>query len=101
MLFFQNTQKFRKNIQFNINQLLRFILKTDIKFHLVQESDTFAVWDSVDGIVALGWEDVDDYDVYPESRLWFGFGLDIDEVNERLYERDLVLEYNKDKQVKK
>jgi hypothetical protein len=77
------------------------ILKSDIKFHLVQESDTFAVWDSVDGIVALGWEDVDDYDVYPESRLWFGFGLDIDEVNERLYERDLVLEYNKDKQVKK
>jgi hypothetical protein len=25
----------------------------------------------------------------------------MDEVNERLYERDLVLEYNKDKQVKK
>jgi hypothetical protein len=77
------------------------ILKTDIKFNLVQESDTFAVWDAVDGIVALGWEDVDDYEVYPESRLWFNFGLSMDEVNERLYERDLVLEYNKDKQVKK
>lgn len=77
------------------------VLKTDIKFNLVQESDTFALWDAVDGIVALGWEDVDDYDVYPESRLWFKFGSDINEVNDKLYERDLVLEYNKEKQIKK
>lgn len=73
------------------------VLKTDIVFNLVQDSDTFAVWDAVDGIVALGWEDIDDYDVYPESRLWFNFGLDISEVNDRLYERDLVLNYNNDK----
>jgi hypothetical protein len=26
--------------------------------------------------------------------------LDMDEVNDKLYERDLVLEYNKDKKVK-
>jgi hypothetical protein len=75
-------------------------LNTDIKFNLVQDSDTFAVWDAVDGIVALGWEDIDSYEEYPESRLWFSFGLEIDAVNDRLYERDLILEYKKDKKIK-
>jgi hypothetical protein len=48
----------------------------------------------------LAWEDIDGYEEYPESRLWFSFGLDIAEVNDKLYERDLVLEYNKEKKVK-
>ena len=76
------------------------VLNTDIQFNLVQDSDTFAVWDAVDGIVALGWEDIDGYEQYPESRLWFSFGLDISEVNDKLYERDLVLDYNNDKKLK-
>jgi hypothetical protein len=75
-------------------------LSTDIQLNLVQDSDTFAVWDAVDRIVALGWEDIDGYEQYPESRLWFSFGLDISEVNDKLYERDLILEYNKDKKAK-
>jgi hypothetical protein len=74
---------------------------TDIKFNLVQDSDTFAVWDAVDGIVALAWEDIDGYDEYPESRLWFSFGMDKDNVNDTLYERDLHIEYNKEKISKK
>ena len=53
-------------------------LNTDIQFNLVQDSDTFAVWDAVDGIVALGWEDIDSYEEYPEARLWFSFGLVLD-----------------------
>lgn len=76
-------------------------LTTNIKFNLVQDSDTFAVWDAVDGIVALGWEDIDGYGEYPDARLWFSFGLGIDVVNDKLYERDLVLEYNKDKKLNK
>lgn len=75
-------------------------LITNIQFNLVQDSDTFAVWDAVDGVVALGWEDIDGYEQYPETRLWFSFGLSQDEVNDRLYERDLILDYNKDKKVK-
>jgi len=74
---------------------------TDIKFNLVQDSDTFAVWDAIDGIVALAWEDIDAYDEYPESRLWFSFGMDKNDVNDKLYERDLHIEYNKDKILKK
>ena len=75
-------------------------LTTNIQLNLVQDSDTFAVWDAVDKIVALAWEDIDGYEHYPETRLWFSFGLGIAEVNDKLYERDLVLEYNKDKKLK-
>lgn len=74
---------------------------TDIKFNLVQDSDTFAVWDAVDGIVALGWEDIDAYDEYPESRLWFSFGMDKNDVGDKLYERDIHIDYEKDKITKK
>ncbi len=76
-------------------------LQTDVLFNLVQESDTFAVWDAVDGVVALAWENIDGYDEYPEVRLHFSFGMDEEDVNDKLYERDLVLEYNKDKKTQK
>lgn len=76
-------------------------ITTDIKFNLIQDSDTFAVWDAVDGIVALGWEDIDAYDEYPESRLWFSFGMDKKDVSDKLYERDIHIEYEKDKIIKK
>jgi hypothetical protein len=70
-------------------------LTTNVKLSLVQESDTFSVWDAVDGIIALGWENIDEYDEYPEVRLWFKFGEEIKTVNDKLYEKDIVLEYNK------
>jgi hypothetical protein len=70
-------------------------LTTDILFDLVQESDTFAVWDAVDGIISLGWEDISVYDEYPSVRLHFPFGLSKDDVDSTLYQRDLVLEYKK------
>jgi hypothetical protein len=62
---------------------------------LVQQSDTFSVWDAVDGVIALGWENIDEYDEYPEIRLWFKFGEEIKTVNDKLYEKDIVLEYSK------
>lgn len=69
-------------------------LKSEFKLTLVQNSDTFAVWDAVDGIIALGWEDISEYDTYPENRTHFMFGEDMQSVNDKLYENDLVLEYN-------
>ena len=49
-------------------------LTTTLKLDLVQESDSFAMWDAVDGIIALGWENMEGYDEYPEKRLFFTFG---------------------------
>tara|TARA_R110000772_G_scaffold88620_1_gene183985 strand:- start:487 stop:894 length:408 start_codon:yes stop_codon:yes gene_type:complete len=76
-------------------------LKTDIPFKLVQDSDTFAVWDAVDGVVALAWEDVSQYSTYPETTLHFHFGATKESVEAKLYEKDLVLEYNKIKKPNK
>jgi len=68
------------------------VLTTELKLDVIQNSDTFSVWDAVDGIIALGWEDLSDYDEYPEKRLYFKFGAPINEVTDLLYERDYVLE---------
>ena len=68
-------------------------LTTNIKLSLVQESDTFCVWDAVDGIIAMGWENIDEYSEYPEIRLWFKFGEELSKVNDKLYEKDFILEY--------
>ena len=77
-------------------------LTTDeFKLHVIQESDSFSVWDAVDGVVALGWENMDDYEEYPESRLAFHFGNTIKDVESKLYEKDLILEYKKETNVKK
>ena len=56
----------------------------------------FAMWDAVDGIVAMSWENMEGYDEYPEKRLFFSFGEDIESVNDKLYEKDIVLNYNKE-----
>ncbi|MAH43667.1 hypothetical protein CL614_08185, partial [archaeon] len=55
-------------------------LITEIKLDIIQESDSFAMWDAVDGIIALAWENLDGYDEYPNSRLFFTFGEDIKSV---------------------
>lgn len=70
------------------------VLTSDFKLTLVQNSDTFAVWDAVDGIIALGWEDISNYDTYPDNRTFFMFGEELSVVNDKLYEIDLVLQYN-------
>lgn len=49
-------------------------VETEIKFDVIQDSDTFAVWDSVDGVIALAWENINAYESYPKQRLSFKFG---------------------------
>ena len=69
-------------------------LESDLNLDVVQNSDTFAVWDAVDGVIALAWENINAYDAYPETRLCFRFGELISDVEEKLYEKDLILNYN-------
>ena len=66
-------------------------LDSNLKLDVVQNSDTFAVWDAVDGVIALAWENVNAYDSYPEHRLCFKFGESLKEVEDKLYEKDLIL----------
>ena len=60
----------------------------------VQESDSFAVFDAVDGIVALAWEDIRHYDTAPESRLVFKFGEEISSVEQKLAHKGITMNWN-------
>jgi hypothetical protein len=78
-------------------------LTSQLKLDVVQKSDTFAVWDAVDGVIAMAWENVNAYDAYPDSRLNFRFGESESIVIEKLYAKDLILEFNckfNEKQIK-
>lgn len=69
-------------------------LESVLKLDVIQNSDTFAVWDAVDGVIALAWENINAYDSYPEKRLCFKFGESIKNIEDKLYEKDLILKYN-------
>ena len=39
-------------------------LVCELQLDLVQESDSFAMWDAVDGVIAMAWENMEGYDEY-------------------------------------
>jgi len=72
------------------------ILKnSDIELNLIQNSDFFCVYDSVEDIISLAWEKSDaDYTIDDDvKRLVFRFGESIKSIEDKLYERDIVLSY--------
>lgn len=73
------------------------VLKHDtIKMSVVQNSDFFSMMDAIDGIIALSWEDENEtLDFEKIKRLVFKFGETEDSVKNKLYERDIVLEFEK------
>jgi hypothetical protein len=67
-----------------------------ISLELVQDSDVFSVIDSMDGVLALGWEKENgDIDFSITKRMVFRFGETESEIKDKLYERDIVLEFEK------
>jgi len=73
------------------------VLKNDlITMSVVQNSDYFSMMDAMDGVIALSWEnETDDVDFTQETRLVFKFGEKESSVKDKLYERDIVLEFEK------
>jgi hypothetical protein len=65
---------------------------TDIKLELIQNSDFFCMIDALDDVVALSWE-AEDENI--KTRLVFKFGETEEEIKNKLYERDLILEFEK------
>jgi hypothetical protein len=73
------------------------LVNEDVEFELVQNSDVFSVIDSMDSVIALGWEkENDDKDFSLIKRLVFQFGEDEKSVKDKLYERDIVLQFEKE-----
>ncbi len=70
---------------------------SEIELILIQNSDFFGVYDAVDGVIALGWEkgDSDEILINKRKRLVFQYGESVDSVENKLYERDIVLKWEK------
>jgi hypothetical protein len=73
------------------------VLKNDkISLSVIQKSHYFSMIDAIDDVVALGWENESDtinFDLV--KRLVFRFGETEESVKNKLYERDIVLEFEK------
>ena len=70
---------------------------SEVELNLVQNSDFFSVYDSVEDVIALGWEKSDSDFVIDDNqkRLVFRYGESVKSVEDKLYERDIVLSYEK------
>ena len=72
------------------------LVNDEITLELIQDSDVFSVIDAMDGVIAMGWEkESGDVDFSLVKRLVFRFGDTEEEVKNKLYERDIVLEFEK------
>lgn len=73
------------------------VLKNDtISMSVIQNSDFFSMIDAIDGVIALSWEnDSEEVNFDTKKRLVFRFGEKEEAVKNKLYERDLVLEFEK------
>jgi len=59
---------------------------------LIQNSDFFSMEDAIDDVVALAWETDEDGN---HKRMVFRFGISEQQIKDKLYERDLILEFEK------
>jgi hypothetical protein len=72
------------------------VLKNTLDLEVLQNSDIFSMIDGMDDVIALAWENESEqvnFDI--QKRLVFRFGDTIESVKNKLYERDIVLEFEK------
>ena len=82
----------------DINYIKRVgaLKNSEIELELIQNSDYFGVYDAIDGVISLGWEkENDEKDFSLITRLVFQFGETEESVKNKLYERDVVLQFEK------
>jgi hypothetical protein len=73
-------------------------LKTNLfNMELVQEDGVRDIYNAVEGIIALGWERLEEDEELVEKRRVFKFGDTKESVDDQLYEYDLVLKYKENK----
>lgn len=67
-------------------------VKMKIKLDLIQNNCCFGFQDCTDGIIALAWENVDEYDEYPDDgRIFFRFGETLNEVDNKLAMKNILM----------
>ena len=71
-------------------------LKTDIKLDLAQDNSCFSMQDCRDKIIAIAYENIDEYEEYPdEGRIVIHFGDEIDEIEKSFARRNMYMKYIK------
>ena len=71
--------------------LVGLLKNSDLELDLVQNSDYFGVIDSVDGIIALGWERFDIESDERQKRVSFYYGEGLESVTAKLASKGLRL----------
>ena len=73
------------------------LVNEEIVFELVQDSDVFSVIDSMDNVIALGWEkETNEIDFSLTKRLVFHFGDTEEDVKNKDIAKHIVSVYNED-----
>ena len=63
-------------------------LKSNIPFSCAQKNSCFSMQDMIDNIIACAWEDISDYDEFPEPyRIVFQFGEEYSSVETKMASR--------------
>ena len=72
------------------------LLKNELDFEVLQNSDIFSMIDGMDDVIALAWEnESESVNFEKDKRLVFRFGDTLDSVKNKLYARDIVLEFER------
>jgi hypothetical protein len=72
------------------------VLKNTLDLEVLQNSDIFSMIDGMDDVIALAWEkESENVNFDMKKRLVFRFGENIEIIKNKLYERDLVLEFER------
>jgi len=72
---------------------VKILKNSGLELNLVQDSDFFSFYDAIDGVIALAWESEDSHYVVNKKfdRLVFSYGETVKSVQDKIYERDLIL----------
>lgn len=81
------------DFEIDLNKIKKIcIVKTTIEFDLIQDNRCFSFKQAMDGVVSLCFENIDDYDEYPEDgRLVFMFGEPLEEVQRKLALKNILM----------
>jgi hypothetical protein len=70
-------------------------VSSGINLTLAQHNEQFSMWDAMDKVLPLGWQNIDGLDAYPDERLVFHFGMPIKQVSDLLYANDMNIKFEK------
>lgn len=85
------------NLPDNSTYDLSMKMNTSLRLDLAQENSCFSMQDSIDGIIPLAWENIDEYEEYPdEGRLILRFGETYNEIEKKLKNKNINLYKNEE-----